>query len=237
MDIEKQFHETLSQACYHLEVGDFEKVEDLLHQVSDELPNQKENDLIIHYYQIKIDLYRCTRRREQCIQLWNEMEQYCHTPMHKCIRLSGKALELLKLNRNEEAIDSAKEALKEAVGLSEKNKILALQVKGQVYSRNKEYENAIKMYAAIAAIAEKGNNQAFIALNHAKIAMMLKGLGYTQLAIDRLFEAEEHAEDVGNIELMQRIAIWRADLYREIGHDKKALDLLHKIAELNDVHI
>lgn len=237
MNLNKQFHETLSQAYYHLEVGDFEKVEDLLNEVSTELLKQKDNDLIIQYYQIKIDLYKSTRRREQCIELWDEMEQYCHTPMHKCIRLSGKAMECLMLDKDEEALSNADKALKEADELPEGNKILALQVKGQVYSRNKEYENAIKMYAAIAAIAEKGNNQAFIALNHAKIAKMLKGLGYTQLAIDRLFEAEEHAEDVGNIDLMQRIAIWRADIYREIGHDKKALDLLHKIAEMNDVHI
>ena len=237
MNLNKQFHETLSQACYHLDVGDFEKVEDLLNEVSTELLKQKDNDLIIQYYRIKIDLYRSTRRREQCIQLWDEMEQYCHTPMHKCIRLSGKALELLKLNRNEEAIDSAKEALKEAVGLSEENKILALQVKGQVYSRNKEYENAIKMYATIAAIAEKDNNQAFIALNHAKIAKMLNELGYPMLALDRLFEAEERTREVGNIDLIQRIAIWRADIYRELGEHKKALDLLKIIAKLNDEHI
>lgn len=237
MDTNKQFNENLANACYHLEVGDFEKVEDLLNEASTKLSALNDNDLIIQYYQIKIDLYKFTLRRELSIQLWDEMEQYCKTPMHKCIRLSRKALDCLMLNREEEAISNAEEALKEAVGLPEENKILALQVKGQVYSRNKEYENALKMYAAIAAIAEKNNNEAFIALNHAKIGKMLQGLGHTQLAIDRLFEAEERAETVGNIELMQKIAIWRADIYREIGEDKKALDLLHKIAELNDVHI
>lgn len=75
MDIEKQFHKTLSEAYYHLEVGDFEKVEDLLNEVSTELLKQKDNNLIIQYYQIKIDLYRSTRRREQCIQLWDEMDK------------------------------------------------------------------------------------------------------------------------------------------------------------------
>ena len=75
MNLNKQFHETLSQACYHLEVGDFEKVEDLLNEVSTELLKQKDYNLIIQYYQIKIDLYRSTRRREQCIQLWDEMDK------------------------------------------------------------------------------------------------------------------------------------------------------------------
>lgn len=237
MDLNKQFNENLAKACYHLEVGDFEKVEDLLNEASTKLSALNDNDLIIQYYQIKIDLYKFTRRRELSIQLWDEMEQYCKTPMHKCIRLSRKALDCLMLNREEEAMSNAKEALKEAAGLSEENKILALQVKGKVYSRNKDWDNAIKMYASIAAIAEKDNNQAFIAMNHAKIAKTLKELGHVKLAIDRLYEAEEHAQELGNIDLMQRIAIWRADIYREIGEDKKALDLLHKIAELNDVHI
>lgn len=237
METNKQFDEALAQTCYHLHIGDFEKAEELLNEISTKLSGLNDNDLIIQYYQIKIDLYKSTRRRELCLQLWDEMEQYCHIPMHKCIRLSGKALDLLKLNRNDEALNNAKEALKVAKQLPEGNSILALQVKAEVYRRTQDYDNAIKMYASIAAIAEKDNNQAFIALYHAKIAKTLKELGHVQLAIDRLYEAEEHAQELGNIDLMQRIAIWRADIYRQIGEDKKALHLLHKIAEMNDVHI
>jgi len=63
---------------------------------------------------------------------------------------------------------------------------------------------------------------------------MLYEMGNKQLAIDRLFEAEEHANELQNIDLMQRIAIWRADIYRDMGDDKKALDLLKVIAGINN---
>ena len=63
MDLNKQFNENLAKACYHLEVGDFEKVEDLLNEASTKLSALNDNDLIIQYYQIKIDLYKFTDRK------------------------------------------------------------------------------------------------------------------------------------------------------------------------------
>lgn len=71
----EQFDESLAKVCLHVEMGDFEKAEDLLNEASTKLSMLSDNNLIIQYYQIKIDLYRSTRRREQCIQLWDEMDK------------------------------------------------------------------------------------------------------------------------------------------------------------------
>lgn len=233
----KLFNETLSKARYHLEIGDYEIAENFLNEANMILLKIDNNESHMFFLQCKVDLFKRTGRREKNILLWDEMEQYCVKHIHRCIRFSGKALDYLMMKNDEEALNNAEAALKESENLDENNRILAFQVLGEVYKRKKNWEDAIKMYSAIAAIAEKSNNKSFIALYHAKIAVMLKQMGYINIAIDRLFEAEDHARELKNIDIMQKIAIWRADIYREIGEDKKALDLLRKLAILNDEYI
>ena len=69
------------------------------------------------------------------------------------------------------------------------------------------------------------------------MAMALKKMGYINLALDRLYEAEEHAQLYGETTLIQNIALWRADLFREMGEDKKALTILQRIVEIYDDHL
>lgn len=237
MSLNETFAQYLTKACYNIEIGNYEIAEDQLNEADSKLSKITIPELLLQYYQIRIDLNKQTNRRELNLNLWDLMEKYCVEPIHRCIRLSGKSLDYMMLNMNEEALNYAEEALKEVVGLSEENSILALQVLGEVHKRKQDWHTAIKRYASIAAIAEKNNNKTFISLYHAKIALMIKNLGYRNIAIDRLFEAEEHARFLGNIDIMQRISIWRADIYREMGEVDKALSLIQKIAELNDKHI
>lgn len=227
-------NEKFGEVRFLLDMGDFEKAEDILNEVHTNISKINDSDLFIQYYLIKTDLYRCTRRRELNLNLWNEMERYCITDIHKCMRLSYLANDYLMLNRYDEAFNFADAALNVASGLDARNGLLSLQIKGECFKVKKDWSNAIKMYSTIASIAETDGNKAFVAKYHAKSALMLYEMGYKQLAIDRLFEAEEHANELNNIDLIQKIAIWRADLYRDMGDDKKALNLLKVIAGFNN---
>ena len=224
----------LGEVAYFLESGDFEKAEDRLNEVHSLVFKTDNNELYFRYYLIRADLYKSTGRRELNLNSWDEMERYCETDIQKCIRLSYKAQDYLMLKRNEEAFNCAEAALMMAKDLDVQNSLLALQIKGECFKRKKDWSSAIEMYSSIASISEKGDNKAFVAKYHAKNDIMLYEMGYKRLAIDRLFEAEEHANALGNIELVQRIAIWRADLYRDTGENEKELGLLKVIAGFNN---
>lgn len=237
ININETFKECLSQACYHIEVGEYEIAVNRLNEAEKRMSKITDNELFLQYYQIRIDLNKQTNKRKDNFRLWDLMEKYCIEPIHNCIRLSGMSLDYLMMDNNDEAIIYAEKALVELTNLPEENSVLALQVIGEVQRRKQNWQDAITKYSLIASIAEKNNNKAFISLYHAKIAVMLKNMGYYNIAIDRLFEAEEQAQLLGNIDIIQKISIWRADIYREIGEIDKAMSLLQIIAELNDKQI
>lgn len=233
----EQFTQLLSQAHFHLQTGVFELCEEFLNDAEAEL---KENDITESHFafnMVKADLFRSTRRTELCFTLWDQLLQQSENDMQRCICFSEKALDTLKIGRYDEALNIANEALKHAESYPEHNKIKALQIQGACFWLKEDWANALKTYSQIAAIAEKINNQGFVAKYHAKMAMALKKMGYINLALDRLFEAEEHARFYGETTLIQNIALWRADLLREMGEDKKALAILQRIVKIYDDHI
>lgn len=233
----EQFSQLLSQAHFHLTTGDFELCEELLNKAEIELKGNDDTDPYFTYTMVKADLFRSTRRRDLCFTLWDQLLQRSENDIQRCICYSEKALDSLKIGQYDEAFDHANEALKYSDSYPEQNKLKAYQVLGACYWSKKEWANALKTYSQIAAIAEKTNNQGFIAKYHAKMAMVLKKMGYINLALDRLYEAEENAQLYGETTLIQNIALWRADLFREMGEDKKALTTLQRIVEIYDDHL
>ena len=125
-------NEKFGEVRFLLDMGDFEKAEDILNEVHTNISKINDNDLFIQYYLIKTDLYRCTRRRELNLVLWNEMERYCITDIHKCMRLSYLANDYLMLKRYDEAFNFADAALNVASGLDARNGLLSLQIKESV---------------------------------------------------------------------------------------------------------
>jgi len=136
-------NDKLGEVGYLLEMGDFEKAEDKLNEANPLVTKINDNDLYIQYYQIKADLYRRTGRRKLNLNLWDEMERYCETDIHKCIRLSCLANDCLMLKNYEEAFNFAEAALEVAKGLEVRNSLLSLQIKGECYKRKKDWSNAL----------------------------------------------------------------------------------------------
>lgn len=233
----EQFSQLLSQVHFHLLVGDFELCEELINKAEIELKGNYETESHFAFNMVIADLYRSTGRRELCFNLWDQLLQRSENDLQRCICYSEKALDSLKIEQYDEAFDHANEALRLAATFPEHNKIKALQIQGACFWLKEDWANALKTYSQIAAIAEKINNQGFVAKYHAKMAMALKKMGYINLALDRLYEAEEHAQLYGETTLIQNIALWRADLFREMGEDKKALTILQRIVEIYDDHL
>lgn len=233
----EQYSQLLSQAHFHLLAGDFELCEELLNKAEIELKDNDETDPYFAFNMVKADLFRSTRRRELCFTLWDQLLQRSENDMQRCNCYSEKALDSLKIGQYDEAFDHANEALRLAASFPEHNKTKALQIQGACLWLKEDWANALKTYSQIAAIAEKINNQGFVAKYHAKMAMALKKMGYINLALDRLYEAEEHAQLYGETTLIQNIALWRADLFREMGEEKKALTILQRIVEIYDDHL
>ena len=227
------FVDYINEARLNIEQHKLEKAEEML-ALAKQLKTQiSDNNILFNYYVICSDLLVRTNRRDLCPHLWEEALEYCDDPTKRSVCAASKGMILLRMHRYDEALVSANVALKEAADLEPIFREAPLRIIGDVYQKEEKWDEAISVFSELAAVSEITNDQMNIAFANARIAQILNKKGFPNLAIDRLFEAEQHAREYGQLELIQKIAIWRADIYAETGQQNKALDLLHTIAQFD----